>query len=238
MKRFQLVLILLLLTGCLKNNENGETESSILKERTGLETNAHRITGIDKSNKFDKEEYLKSPKELETFFKRIKNQIKSTKTTENEFYGDFNCTRNIPESLIKPKHLLFHYFVLNDSLQIGEELAVLSNRDSLYLVNKGCEYYWVEYWYSTLNPYYTKDHYLDSLFLGVLNKINKVDESPIDFKEWMDFITHEIDSGRHVKLSHEYYLDNSAISRNFEISNITQHLDRVIIQFSYRIGPL
>jgi len=242
MKGIILYFFLVILLGCSKGQDKKETiltdvKNPVIEKDSSIKEDRLEKK-IEQDTIFDFETYLEHPKELNTIFKRVQGLENSSKTTEEEFYGDSNCIRNIPLSLIKSDDLILHNFVLNDSLQVGEEIAILDNGDSLYLVNKGCEYYWVEYWYSAGKTGKLNETAFDSLFIQSINDIGKVDDSPINFDDWLSFIKSEIDSGRHIQLKNEYFLDDSGINKSFTVSNLTETSDRAIIRFDYSIGPL
>jgi hypothetical protein len=147
--------------------------------------------------------------------------------------------RGLPEKILINDKLNYHKFILNDSLRIGEEFGITNSHDTLYIINKGCEYYVLEFHYCSKIDKYSMNYSTDSLIIHSLIEISKYDNDTTKYNEINAFIRNEIKNGRKLKQKTEYVLDSSSIGTYFMISKILKdNKDRFFIHFEYFIGPL
>ncbi len=235
MNRLILPILISSLVGCNPPAKDNSTENSEMPKQVLEETSA-AVDSLDQmTSELEFYQYLDSIENLSSLFEKVSNNVSSTKT-EEEFYAD-GCVRGIPKASIKEERLSYHQFVLNDKLSIGEELVVFNNSDSLYLINKGCEYYWIEYFYSMSSD--PESSLSDSLLKALQNISQSDDASPIGHEEWTAFIQNEIENGRPIELNKDYVLDESIIGHDFRISKFQKmNSTRLFLRFDYAIGPL
>jgi hypothetical protein len=173
-------------------------------------------------------------------FNLIYNRISNSYSIINKkTLNDDDCVRGLPEKILINDKLKYHKFILNDSLRIGEEFGITNNDDTLYIINKGCEYYVLEFYYCSKIDKLKLNFSTDSLIINSLFEISKYDNDTTKYNEINTFIRNELNNGRNINQEIEYVLDSSIIGTYFKISKtLKENNDRFFIHFEYFIGPL
>jgi len=160
-----------------------------------------------------------------------------------DFWSKNKCTRDIPKAVVNETQKGEGYSFELDKIR-GRSIEKVSfdKGDLLTITNKGCESIWLVYAYELNGEVHELDLEdklaVSKKLLSLVDFASKLSTPPLELKGRLPMLGQVIDQIGPFEVGQEFLFSNEAIKEGFTLDRVEKKNGKLLLDFSFSMGPL